>query len=203
LRDKSLVRNMKQFQAGTGSDIAEFIVDYRKRKVQILDTQKRYALKNKDLNFTLTPFFLVFIIPMLLFAINLEILGDRGFTIYFFSFMLMIYQLLILLTPIRKKLHKYGQFFFNDYFRVKKFMIIKDIQDKVWQLPSYVSFSNLKFDYKLYGDYAKFIEKSHIKPKNYYLGRNWENKERQKEKWDAFFYFSKIPKTGKMELEWI
>ena len=81
-------------------------------------------------------------------------------------------------------------------------MEVKDIKSKVWKLPDWAKFDNIKLDYKLYGDYATLIEKVHICPRDYYLER-FGKKEKQEEEWDAIFTFSRVPKTGYMSLTWI
>ncbi len=193
---------MKNYQAGDSNDLAEFIIDYKnhkKPKVKILDPETRFKIKDKDLNFK-PPILvgLIFVAITISFVITNEI--RLNVILFVYLLFLMFYLLQILLTPIKKKLTKFWQFITNDFFSVKKFMIVKDINTKEWRLP--YGFKNIKFDCNLYGDYAKLIKKVWIKPKDYFWIRR-KKKERQTEDWEILFSFKKTPRIGRMEILWI
>jgi len=194
-------------QAGTTKDLAEFIIDYKKKKINIIDPKKMSEITDRDLNFSLSPFFSIFLSIILVYSGGFLILFDLPtprphiFLLIMSQMIFMLYLIFVLATPIRKKMHKIGQFLFNDYFRTKNYIKIENIKTKVWKLP-YDNFKNFKLDYKLYKDYGKYISKIHVKPKDYYKVR-WNDKWRQEQDWEVLFYFEKIPKNGFMEIWWI
>lgn len=196
---------------GSGSDLAEIVIDYEKKSMKLYDPIKRTELNTSDLDFKLDYLLMISIFPVLIVFITMllffiftglnEIIQPNWnhFTLVF-ELLITSYLFSILLTPMRKKLHYFDQYLSFDFMKKKKFMVVQDINSKEWKLPH--NFKNLKFDYKLYGDYAKYIKKVHIKPKPYSF-KIGKKQEKQVEDWDAFIYFKKIPKSGKMEIEWI
>lgn len=197
---------MIKHQAGDSRSLAEIIIDYKKKDVKILNPIKRNKIRDTDLNFSLSPIFLIICIPILFILIvipsefKLFPQSLLHFGIFVFSLLITSYLVAIILTPLRKKFHQFEQFLFNDYFMKKKLVITTNIKGKIWQLP--YKFNNLKLEYKLFGDFAKYISKVHIKPKDYFI-KQFKKVEKQTEEWDCFFYFSKHPKNGKMEIEFI
>ena len=185
---------------GDGNDLAEIIIDYEKKDVQILDAESRFKIKNRHLNFfpsAFNVFSFVVLSPFIALALFMNL---YNISLFLGEMLITFYLLFVLFTPTTRKLHQLGQFLFNDFFKVKKYMVVKNIKSRVWKLP--YEFDNIKLDYKLYKDYSKFIKKVHIKPKDYYSYRLGKPK-RQTEEWDAYFYFNCIPKKGYMTIEWI
>lgn len=194
---------MKKYQGGTSLDLAEIIIDYDKKDVKIIDAKKGTEIKDLDLSFDISPIAILFLVIYFPFLFILSIMLDSTkFFLFLINLPLTFYMIYVLSTPLRKKWHQIEQKVFNDKLKTKNFMIVKGINKKIWKLP--YDFSNIKFDYNLYRDYAKYIKKVHIRPKDYYWFRvGKEDRKKQQEEWEAIFYFKKIPVKGKMEIVWI
>lgn len=188
---------MKKFEAGGSTIYAEVIIDYKKEEVKILDPDTRYKIGNTDYNFSYTPILLFISIYILL--ICFTYFGVFGVVVASFT-CTMVYLVSILLTPITKKYHELGQFLFNDFFKVKKYLVVSNIKNKRWVLP--YDFKNIKFDVNLTKDYSKYINKIHIKPKDYFLTR-WGGVYKNNREWEVVFNFDKVPKLGCMKITFI
>lgn len=193
---------MKRYQAGDSSILAEIVVDYKKKDVQILDPVERNSIQGQDWNYSMSIgdlFLMLFCLTIagIFFVFEIYILS-----IIMISLLFLGYLIKIAFKPMFKKLHQIEQFLFNDLLELKKFMTVeaKDIKEKIWKLP--YEFENIKCDWALYGDFKTDLEKVHIKPKDYFLTR-FGKKTRQDYDWEVVFHFKKIPKNGRMEITWI
>lgn len=186
--------------AGSAGDYAEIIVDYRKKKVSMVNGKDNKPFKENRWipSYTFGTFILYGFLYLLLSSYDLTKPYSIWFTIGIY---LVNYILGITFYPAYKDFwKKVVQRFTSDYGLTKKLVIIKKLNKKVYSLP--FEFSNNKCDWRLWGDFAKYISKVHIKPKDYYL-KSGKNIEKQIREWDCFMYFEKIPKSGKMEIEFI
>ena len=194
---------MKTFQAGNGSIYAEIIIDFKKKTTQILDPESRFKIKNSDMNFVFTPYIVFLLIGI--FAVSIYF--NRLYEYAIISLAITsCYYISILARPITLKYHHLGQFLFNDYFKVKKYVSIKNLKTNYWKLKH--PFKGIKADFILHKDYKKYVDKIHIIPKDYYHVRGSDSdsikaKEKQQAEWDIFVYFSRVPKIGKMEVIFI
>jgi len=189
---------MNKKVVGDGQDLAEMIIDYDKKTIQMLDPVEGGNLKESDFPDIPASFLILFVASIigvfvghtfgqeLLFVVSLSI----G------AFMVAIVSVRI----VARKLHYYGQIIFNGKLALKKKTTIKDIDTKIYKFP--YDFKNIKFDWKLYGDYKKQIRRIHIKPLDYYEYRFGKPK-KQIENWTVHFHFKKIPQKGRMEIIWI
>lgn len=193
---------MKRYQAGDSSILAEIIVDYEKKDVQILDPVERHSIQGHDWNFSLSLADLFLMLFCITFSGFFLIFGFVIISLIIIAIWFLIVVIKIAFKPMFKKLHKVEQVLFNDMFELKKFMVIEaeDLKEKVWKLP--YEFDNIKCDWDLFGDFKNCLKKVHIKPKDYFFLRFGE-KTRQDCEWEAIFYFSELPKTGRMEITWI
>jgi hypothetical protein len=185
---------MKKYGASSYA-LAEIVVDYKTKKVDILDpqTKKEFELDFKP-PFYLCFFGIILVVICTLFEINYW---------YFLGITFILYQLNILFPKVANKLHWYEQRLIFDFFRTKKYVILKNgenIYNKIYKLP--FKFKNRFIEYKCYGDYKKNLIKIHIFPKEYYY-KYKESIEKQTSEWEVWFYFSKIPKKGILTIEWI
>jgi len=199
---------MKKYQVGNSSDLAEIIIDYSKKKVKLInpETNKEFEKKINSkykLDFSFTFKFGVLFLFLFSFLFVFFIIGDiviARFTLLYSESMFALYLLFIIFPILSEKLHHFGQFMTHNFFKVKNVVIVKNIDKEIYVLP--YAFNNLLLNYKLTGDFSKYILKVHIKPKDFFWRRR-KKMIRQTYEWDALFYFSKIPKKGKMEVEWI
>lgn len=187
----------KTYSSGKNGDYAEIIIDYEKKNVKMINPKDDKPFKDK--RFRLQRNLLVFLILAVIFVLL------SYFNVNYSWWILAgIYFTHCGVGIIFPKYYEYVEKL-NQHLSVnrlggqKKIVIIKRIKGRIWQLP--YPFYNNKLDYKLTGEFARFIKKVHIKPKDYYVKRNGKI-EKQIEEWDAFFYFSRSPKKGKMEIEW-
>ena len=185
---------MKYF-GGNGGDYAEIVIDYQNKKVKIIDpiTKKHFRINYfpSIADFLITT--AVFILFNIFFTINNNLY-------LFFTIFIITWVLSFSLPSFKNYYHLVLQKISNDYFLTSKFTIVKDIKTKEYHLP--YEFYNNKLNYKCYKDYGKYLIKIHIFPKDYYY--KWRNnKEKQTDEWEAVFYFKKIPKEGRLEIEWI
>lgn len=195
--------------AGTSWDLAEMIVDYKKKTIEVIDGESEKVLCDINIDLEITPFFVWLIIFWAGIFMIIVYTDSDGSTLLFWLFIFQIlitaYLIGVLLTPIRKKIHKFHQFFSNDLFRNKKFAVFKNIKTKIWKFP-FDNFSNVKLDWFPYGDYGKYLRKVHIRPLDYYYLRGvkkGKKKWRQNEDWEVIFYFDKVPRKGRLEIVWI
>jgi hypothetical protein len=90
--------------------------------------------------------------------------------------------------------------FNNGYYTQK----IKKIDNRIFEIPL---FENIFLDYNATGEFSKYLKKVEIKeyPVNYKKVklRKTIKKERQTDYWKAQFIFSRIPKTGFLEVKFI
>lgn len=196
---------MKRYQGGNSNDLAEIIVDYDKKDVKIINPKNNKDLQKFNINFSLTPIFIIsfIIVLMTYFVIVFDEFKIRDIFLLFNLF-LFIYLFYMLFCSMNPMWHRFWQYFINDMFENKNLLIVKDINSKDWKIPDLYNFKNIKLDYNLYGDYSKYIKKVHIRPiENYYILNAFNKKERQIKYWEAIFYFKEIPKKGKMEVIFI
>lgn len=194
---------MKHYQAGNSSILAEIIVDYDKKKIEMRDPINRFKLTDKDWDFSLGLIGITIISNIFVFIIFLVLLDAIAVALIFSGLMIFGYVIKVVFPALSIKLHQLEQYLFNDKFATKKYLLVKELDSKIWKLP--YDFENIKMDWFLYGDFKKYIQKVHIKPKDYKLFRGLDRKkaERQDQDWEAIFYFKEVPKQGKMEVVWI
>jgi hypothetical protein len=194
---------MKHYQAGNSSILAEIIVDYDKKKIDMRDPINRFKLTDKDWDFSLGLIGMIGAMQFIIFVGFFAILDQIALALILAGVGLFFYIGKVVLVPVSIKFHQVEQYLFNDRFATKKYLLVKEIDSKIWKLP--YDFENMKLDWYLYGDFKKYIQKVHIKPKDYKLFRGMDRKkaERQDQDWEAVFYFKEVPKEGKMEVVWI
>lgn len=200
---------MKTYQAGNSGNYAEVIIDFRKKKVKLTDPQEnncefkknRFGFNINSLSLIGTGLLIIAIkiIYNLFNRYNPNPISLSALLYLWLGLLLINYIIGIIYHPkYNDWIDKWTQKIFTGYLGDKKVIIIKEVKENVWKLP--YEFKNNQLDYKLYGDYKKFITKIHIKPKDYYI-KSFGKIKKQIEDWEAFFYFSKIPKKGKMIIE--
>lgn len=190
---------VRQF-GGDSLDRAEIIIDYKKKKIDIINPFTKKIFKSGFipplLSILIFSIIVVFIVIILIFSTSLAI------TLFIIEliFYILFYEIYLLFPSIANYYHLLEQRFLNDYLVDKKLVIVKKLKNKIYKLP--YEFANDKLDYKCYKDFSKYLLKIHIFPKDYYI--KYKNKiEKQLSEWEAWFYFSKIPKTGRMEIEFV
>jgi hypothetical protein len=194
---------MKTYQAGDSGDLAEVIIDFKKKKVKLINPQKKGGFKKSRFGPNINGLILIsaaLLCFILSFILKLIIGHTDNLWYYAFIGLLFINYLigLIFYPEYNNWIDKWNQKIFNGYLGTKKVVIVKNIKERTWKLP--YEFKNVQLDYKLYGDYKKVITKIHIKPKEYYI-KSFGKLVKQIEEWEAFFYFSRVPKKGKMIIE--
>lgn len=187
---------------GNGNKLAEVIVDYKKKDIKILDPHTRKPFKftyMPSLSYFLTSLILTVILSFAFMIFDNYTISDNFWFIWA-GLSLIIWELCILVPYLADKYHWFEQRFLWDYTSSKKVVFVKNIEDKIYKLP--YDFCNMKLDYVCTGEFSKYLIKVHVFPKDYFI-KNRHGLRRQVEDWEAWFYFSKIPKKGQLEIEFI
>lgn len=196
---------MARYTAGDSGDYAEIIIDYKKKDVKLINpsTGKNFE---KNPGFQIGLFFMSFCITAFFIAIVAFFSDELDIVL---TTLLIVFVMILSYTSLYAlkerfplpfaALHNYMQKIQNDY-QPRKLVIVTELDSTIYKLPH--AYSNNKLDYRAYGDFKKYLIKVHIFPKDFY----WKTKdsvEKQNEEWEAWFYFTKIPKKGKLEVEFI
>jgi len=188
---------MRHF-SGNSLDRAAMVIDYRKKTVKILDPRT-----NKKFKISYSPPIIAAGLGCLFLTIFLSIFMEmvsNNFLLVWAGLFCIVWELHILVPWFANHTHLLEQKLINDWLVVKRFVIVKELEDKIYKLP--YKFENFKLDYKCYGDFSAYLLKIHIFPKDYYL-KSGKKLTKQTEEWEAWFHFSQIPKKGKMEIEFL
>lgn len=193
--------------AGDTFDLAEIIVDYEKKETRIID-----PTENKDIltkHFQIKDF-IVLIFTIVVFDVSCGIIFLNNpdlFKLDFVPLLLIINFCTIYAFALwdyaKESFHAWWQYIANDFFITKSFIEVKGLKSRSYKLPREYGFRNIKLDWNLHEDYAKYIQKVHIKPLDFYIIDIFGKKHKQNGLWDAEFYFKEVPKKGKMELTFI
>lgn len=88
-------------------------------------------------------------------------------------------------------------------FWISKYRLIKNLDKRVFEIPL---FKNIFLEYKATREFSKYLEKVEITEHNFkYETRGFyfiKRREKQDIYWKARFYFSHVPKLGKLEIWW-
>ena len=202
-----------RYIVGNSGDLAEIIVDYKKRKVSLLrpDTGTKFSkrkkltfmiIKNKLVNtiFIVGVVSLLFSIISIIFNLKLSI---KGAIILYIILSVFVVSLIksFYFPDLDDLIHYYVQKLSFDHMK-RKVVVINNLNSKVYKLPFQYDFSNMKLDCRCYGDFKKYLIKVHIFPEDYYW-RDGKFLTKQTDNWECYIYFSKIPRKGKMEIEFI
>lgn len=201
---------LKNRVAGGTHDIKEIIVDYKNQTTEILDVSPA-TLMNRIGSAYLSWFPRMFI-PTLFGIFGLFLVfGDydaaiRGWFILSVFIPLIVVPLFHANIKFDKKWKIYlakktgeGE---------KNRLVISDFTSKTFVLED---FKNIVLEYEVTGDMATQLEKIHIKEEDsiqcfYRQGKIKDFNSISRElcsKWNAYFYFSKIPKDGELSIRWI
>lgn len=183
---------MKYANGGAGR-YAEIIIDYDKKKVDILNPTTRKAFEEK----LYKPRPSYFILGLIIFLIiqkfyNSSFIINHNLSVY--TFCVLICWGLLLIPKVRTNYDYLIQKLQENQIEKKIVVLEGDLGKKEYKLP--FIFKNEVLDFNCEGDY-NLLEKVHIKPLDYYKNRNG-NLVKQDEEWEAFFSFKEIPKQGKM-----
>jgi len=191
-----------KYQKGNSSDLAETIIDYESKTVQILDPDTKEEVKNASFSLDSFSFILHCGLTVLAIMTILSLYND-----FYYTWLLAPITIIIgIFYIIKLKSRRFNEWYhyheqnFFDLVRPGRYAEFTNIATIDWKFP--YKFRNIKFEYHLYGDYKKFIKKIHIYPKPYYEIDFEGTKSIQLREWEILIYFTKIPKNGKMELYW-
>lgn len=181
----------------SGGDLAEIIIDYKAKTVDMLNPRDGNPFKSKWWAFHITT------LGGISFAIICIILSwfSVPYLLYVVIGILIVHWLIGIIFPKYNLLmDKWNQKVFNDRLASKKLVIVNHIEGNTYTLP--YEFKNIKFDVTYFGDFDKYKSKLHIKPKDYFI-KSYGKIERQMQEWEAKITFDRRPESGKMEIEWI
>jgi hypothetical protein len=188
---------------GGGLDMAEIIIDYKNKSVKMLDPTTRKEPRETNYPGIFT-FFMAGLVYIFLLIFNwVPYVFRSSFFMALLNWFLiacLIYGMTFVAGPMSGYYHYCMQWLQYEFLATANVVYVDKLNSKVYQLP--YMFGNRKLNYKCYGDFKTYLIKVHIEPKNYY----WKDGNRivkQTEEWDAFFYFTKIPRKGRMEIEFI
>lgn len=191
-------------QLGDSLSLAEFIVDYKKKTIKIKDLKRRHKITKADFLFQFTPFYIMIFGTFWMTIFGFSQLFPHIISSYDFLWLLgssfIIYFLMTIFPAVRKKIHYLEQILFNDKFQKKIFLKVENLKTRTWILPREYRFTNHFLKYRLYGEFKPLIEKVHIKPWDYKI-KTPLGLTNQNDDFDVIFTFIKVPKTGRMELE--
>jgi hypothetical protein len=191
---------MNTYQKGKSGNYAEIIIDFEKKKVDLINPQdksgefkkNRFSPEINALGLSMDTILLI----ILIYLFKITIFSPFWTLV---GILLINYLMGVIFYPkYNNWLDKWNQKIFTSYLSFKKAVIVENIDGETWKLP--YDFKNNLLNYELYGDYKRLITKIHIKPKDYYI-KKLGKLVKQIDDWEAFFYFSENPKIGKMIIE--
>ena len=205
---------VETFRRGT-TEFLDIVIDYDKKKVDFINpkTQKKEIDNFNFKTFLHSNFFRLFVVSIsiwIMLSLIVQVIlilqggvvtSDNKDAIFLVLLMLryfLFFAILMFIEPIRNVLVDIFLYLEFDI-RKSKFVVVKDINTKTWKFP-YDYYA--KLNYKLFGDYAKYIKRFESKSKDWYWKKG-DKLEKQEDEAEAIFYFRKIPKTGRMEIEFL